>query len=134
MVLLAGALIVGGPALAAGGTKVLTVKMTGKQEVPKASPTGSGTAKITLDPGKGRICFRLTWSKIGSPTASHIHQGAKGKSGNVVVSLFDNPPAKHSGCVPAKKSLIAAIQKKPGTYYVNIHTKKYPMGAIRGQL
>jgi hypothetical protein len=32
------------------------------------------------------------------------------------------------------KSLLAAIKKKPSAYYVNVHTKKYMGGAIRGQL
>jgi CHRD domain len=125
-------LIVAGSALAAN--KTITVKMNGRQETPKGSPTGSGTAKITLEPSKGKVCFRLTWSGIGSPTASHIHKGARGKAGNIVVALFGNPPAKHSGCVSAKKSLVSAIAKTPGAYYVNIHTKRYPAGAIRGQL
>jgi hypothetical protein len=125
-------LIVAGSALAAN--KTITVKMNGRQETPKGSPTGSGTAKITLEPSRGKVCFRLTWSGIGSPTASHIHKGARGKAGNVVIPFFGTPPAKHSGCVSAKKSLIAAIIKTPGAYYVNIHTKKYPAGAIRGQL
>jgi hypothetical protein len=30
--------------------------------------------------------------------------------------------------------LITAIEKKPASYYVNIHTKKYAAGAIRAQL
>ena len=34
----------------------------------------------------------------------------------------------------AAKSLITAIAKSPSAYYVNIHTIKYPAGAIRGQL
>ena len=68
------------------------------------------------------------------PLASHIHKGAKGKAGDVVVALFGNPPAKHSGCVTAKKSVIAAITAKPHNYYVNVHTKKYGAGAVRGQL
>jgi hypothetical protein len=36
--------------------------------------------------------------------------------------------------VNASKTVVAAILKTPGAYYVNIHTKKYPDGAIRGQL
>ena len=52
----------------------------------------------------------------------------------MVVALFGNPPAKHSGCVTAKKSVIAAIIAKPHDYYVNVHTKKYGAGAVRGQL
>ena len=42
-------LIIGGSALAAAN-KTITVKMNGKQETPKGSPTGSGTAKVTLEP------------------------------------------------------------------------------------
>jgi hypothetical protein len=127
--------VVGAQAIAAsGGTKVIKVKMTGKQEVPKGSPTGSGSATITLKGASGKVCYKLSWSKIGTPNAAHIHKGAKGKAGSVVVALFGNPPAKHSGCVTAKKSLIAAIAAKPGAYYVNVHTKKYGAGAIRGQL
>ena len=132
--LVVSAVIVGGQATASGGTKVITVKMTGKQEVPKGSPTGSGKATITLKHATGKVCYKLTWSKIGAPTAAHIHKGPKGKAGAVVVALFGNPPAKHSGCVTAKKPLIAAIAAKPGAYYVNVHTKKFGAGAIRGQL
>jgi hypothetical protein len=130
--LVLGAIVVTGPAIAA--TKVITVKMSGKQESPKGDPDGSGTAKITLNSTKGSVCFELTWSKIGNPAAAHIHMGPKGKAGNVVIPLFGNPPAKHKGCVSAKKSLVAAILKSPGAYYVNVHTAKYPAGALRGQL
>jgi hypothetical protein len=52
----------------------------------------------------------------------------------VVIVLFGNPPVKHSGCRKAPKSLITAIGKNPSAYYVNVHTNKYPGGAIRGQL
>jgi hypothetical protein len=117
----------------AATSKVITVKMTGKQETPKGSATGSGTAKITLTPSKSRVCFNITWSGIGTPVAAHIHKGAKGTSGPIVVPLFATPP-KHTGCVKAKRSLVSAIVKHPTAYYVNVHTKKYPAGALRGQL
>lgn len=118
---------------AVAANKTITVKMTGKQESPKGSPTGKGTATITLEPSKGKVCFKLTWSGIGTPTASHIHKGRKGVAGPIVIPLFATP-AKHSGCVKASKSLITKIEKSPAGYYVNIHTKKYPAGALRGQL
>ncbi len=41
---------------------------------------------------------------------------------------------KAKGCTKAAKSLIAAIESHPNSYYVNVHTAKYPGGAIRGQL
>jgi hypothetical protein len=130
-----GGLVAVGSTLGAksAATKTLTAQMTGGQEVPKGSPTGSGSARVMLNSSTGRVCFNLTWSKIDAPTASHIHKGAKGKAGPIVVPLFATP-AKHSACVNASKTVVAAILKTPGAYYVNIHTKKYPDGAIRGQL
>jgi hypothetical protein len=127
------AIAVGGPAMAAGGDKVINVRLDGKQEVPKGAPKGSGAGKITLKPSKGQVCFSLTWKGIGTPNAAHIHKGAKGVAGPVVVPLFATPP-KHSGCVSATKSVVSAIAKSPASYYVNIHTAKYPAGALRGQL
>jgi CHRD domain len=136
LALATGVLIVGGSTVAASGAtvKTFTVHMTGSQEVPKGSPTGAGVFRYQLVTKSGLLCFSLTWSKIDSPTAAHIHKAPKGKAGNIVISLFGTPPVKHSGCRHASKSLLASIGKDPGAYYVNVHTKKYPGGAIRGQL
>lgn len=131
LALSAAALALGATALAADS--VITVKLSGKQESPKGDPDGKGTAKITLSPSKGKVCFKITWSGIGNPNAAHIHKGAKGVAGPVVVPLFATPP-KHTGCVKAKKSLVSAIAKHPKSYYVNVHNKKYPAGALRAQL
>jgi CHRD domain len=133
--LLLGAVVAATSVSAATATKkTITVKnMTGAQEVPKGSPTGKGNARISLDSKKGQVCFALAWSKIDTVTASHIHKAPKGKAGPILVAFFAGAP-KHSGCVSASKSVVAAIIKSPGAYYVNIHTKKYPAGAIRGQL
>ena len=113
--------------------KTITVKMTGAQETPKGSSSGKGSAKVTLNQSQGQVCFKLAWSGIGTPNASHIHQGKKGTAGPVVVPLFGGTP-KHSGCAKASKSLIGKIAKNPGAYYVNVHTAKFPGGAIRAQL
>jgi CHRD domain len=125
------ALAIAATALAAN--KTFTVTMTGKAESPKGDPNGKGTAKITLEPSAGKVCYRLSWSAIGTPTAAHIHKGKKGASGPIVIPLFA-PTPKHSGCVKAPKSLIKKIIQTPRGYYVNVHTKAYPAGAIRAQL
>jgi hypothetical protein len=117
----------------AATNKVFTVHMTGAAETPKGSPGGKGTATITLEQSKGKVCFKESWSGIGTPTASHIHQGKKGVAGPIVVPLYATPP-KHSGCVSAPKSLIGKIAKNPAGYYVNVHTQKFPAGALRAQL
>jgi hypothetical protein len=123
------ALLVAGAAYAAN--KTFTVSMSGAKETPKGAPNGKGTAKVTLE--KGKVCFKLTWSGIGTPTAAHIHQGKAGVAGPIVIPFFGGA-AKHSGCVAAKQSLINKIQKSPSNYYVNVHTKAFPAGAIRAQL
>lgn len=133
-------LIAGGAALAlattaplAGAARTTTLKatLTGKVEVPAGDPDGRGQATIRI---KGRqVCYSLAYTKIGRPNAAHIHKGAKGTAGPVVVGLF-NAPHKRSGCVTTTSALAKAIVKKPGDYYVNLHNTAFPNGAIRGQL
>jgi hypothetical protein len=130
-----GVLIAAGSAVGASSApKKFTVHLKGSLEVPKGSPTGTGVLHYQLVTKTGLFCYDLKWSKIGSPVAAHVHKGAKGTAGPVVIPLSLGPPVAHSGCVKVKKSLLSAIKKKPSAYYVNVHTKKYPGGAIRGQL
>ena len=119
---------------ASAGTKTLTTTMKGAKEVPKGAPKGSGKAVVTLNASTGKVCWTFSNLKgLDKVTASHIHQAPVGKAGNVVVPFFAGT-LKAKGCVTASKSVVAAIVKKPNGYYVNIHTVKYPAGAIRGQL
>ena len=110
----------------------LSATLTGAAEVPKADG-GSASAQINLNPATGRVCWAFTKIKgIRSPQAAHIHKAPKGKAGAVVVPLGGAFKAK--GCTTASKATLRAIVRKPGGYYVNIHTKRFPNGAIRGQL
>jgi hypothetical protein len=36
--------------------------------------------------------------------------------------------------VRSPKKVVRAVAKNPGAYYVNVHTKEFGNGAIRGQL
>lgn len=112
--------------------RTFTVTMSGRAESPKGDPNGKGTAKIKIEAPKGELCYRLTWSDIGTPVAAHIHKGRKGVTGPVVIPLFAK--AKHSGCLKASKTLLAKVVKSPASYYVNVHTQAFPGGAIRAQL
>jgi hypothetical protein len=121
-------------ALASHASKGLEFEayLAGKSEVPKGPAKGKGTAKITITGTK--VCWKFTGvSGIDKVTASHIHAGKTGKSGNVVVAFFAGP-LKKTGCVASISATVKAIEKNPSAYYVNIHTVKYPAGAIRGQL
>jgi|GEM_PF-902051 len=95
-------------------------------------PDGSGTALFTFYPG-GDVCFMLTAMNIGDVTASHIHIGAEGVLGGVVVNLAI-PENGLTGCVTSTDAIIDAIIADPAGFYVNFHTAEFPDGAVRGQL
>jgi CHRD domain len=122
---------------ARAGGRPLTATLTGAAEVPgPGDPDGSGTATFRLNPGQGRVCFVVTAAKIVLPaTAAHIHTGAAGAFGGILVAL--TPPDAtgiSGGCVSAPRATVNAILKTPSNYYANVHTSDFPNGAIRGQL
>jgi hypothetical protein len=123
-------LALAGSAVAAGG-KTFKVKLSGSAETPKGASKGSGTAEIKITGGV--LCWKFTSiAGIDTPTASHIHQAGSGKAGPVVLPLGSK--YKSSGCTAIPRKLQDAILSKSSDYYVNIHTAKYPGGAVRGQL
>jgi hypothetical protein len=118
------------------GGRPLSASLTGAAEVPGPGDTdGTGSVKITLNQGKGQICFDLTVSNIAAATAAHIHAAPAGQAGDVVVTLAP-PPAGGSSknCVSADQDLIKKIRQNPENYYVNVHNAEFADGAIRGQL
>jgi hypothetical protein len=111
------------------------VTMTGNAEVPgPGDPDGTGTAKVTLDPAKGEVCYELMVSNVDNPNAAHIHSGGTTEAGPPVVNL--DPPAQGSskGCATVDQKVVTDIQQNPANYYVNVHNAEFPAGAVRGQL
>jgi hypothetical protein len=121
-----------GGAGTANAADTLTAKLSGKNEPDGGK--GSGSASLTLRPNKGQICYRITLKGTGTVSAGHIHKGGKGVAGDVYVGLFDKPANAKRGCVDATKKQIRALLRKPGGYYVNVHSAEYPAGVARGQL
>jgi CHRD domain len=129
---LAAAAVVAPAAVGSMHPEVAT-KLLGGSEVPKGAPSGSGIVNITLNDSTGRVCWTFEGIKgIDKPLAAHIHKAPAGKAGPIVVPFGAAYKAK--GCTTAAKALVSAIEAKPGAYYVNVHTAKFPAGAIRGQL
>lgn len=118
------------------GGRAFNVTLTGEAESPAGDPVATGEATVRMRAGQGQVCYRLSATNLPSAAvAAHIHVGAAGSSGNVVVPLkTPNGAGQASGCAAAARSLVAAMLAKPAGYYVNVHTSDFPAGAIRGQL
>jgi hypothetical protein len=147
VVALAGLGVVGGVATAAREkpTKI-QAELSGAAEVPPADPDGTGKTKLTIDVSGGEVCFKVKVKGTGTPNRGHIHVGAAGVNGGIVVPLFELVGAtadprndelergRLSGCVPATPELLADITTNGANYYVNLHNARFPAGAIRAQL
>jgi hypothetical protein len=158
--LVASAAVAGTVAFGTGNS--LQEHLTGYQETPLAlSTSGSGDFQAQLIAKDQKITYQLSYSDLESPvTQAHIHLGARGQTGGIVVFLCSNlgngptgtqacpdPPATITGTItpadvigPAAQGiaagefgeLTAAIRS--GATYVNVHSTTYPGGEIRAQL
>ena len=128
---LVGALAVTGPVAAAETT--LTATLSGGMGT---DTDGSGSATVVLDPDAGTACWKMAVMSIAPVTVSHIHEGAEGVSGGVVVDLdLDGFETTSEGCTTGvAAATLQAIIANPAGYYVNVHNADFPGGAIRGQL
>jgi hypothetical protein len=117
--------------------------MTGAQENPAVvtTATGQGTAVISAD--GSTITYIVAYSGLSGPVnAAHIHTGAAGANGGVILPLVPGPSPmvgtltaanfSASGPVTTFAEAVAAI--RAGTTYFNLHTTANPGGEIRGQI
>ena len=133
---LVASLAVAGVVAAAETTLTATLAGVTEGDAP-GDPDGSGTASIVIDPEAGTACWELTATGIEPVTQSHIHIGAEGESGDVVVPLdVDGFEGTSEGCIEPMEdaAVLQEIVDDPAGYYVNLHTEDFPPGAIRGQL
>jgi len=136
--------------------------LSGFKEVGNTGPTnspGSGQFQITLT--SSTMTYTLTYSALSTPvTQAHVHFGQPGVSAGVMFFLctnLGNGPAGTPAC-PANGGTVtgtitaadivgpttqnvnlgdfAAALKiiRAGVGYANVHTTKFPVGEIRGQL
>jgi hypothetical protein len=115
---------------------VVVASLGPKAEVVKGSPRASGTVRVTLNVKAGEACWRLSVTGVDSKDkklSAYVHKGLPGKTGPAIIPLGSRFSTK--GCVSGvpKKSL-RAVGENPRGYYVNVYTKKYVHGAVRGQL
>jgi hypothetical protein len=138
--LTASLLLAGGmPARAAnvGAVTTLEAHLTGPAEIPgPGDDNGSGRAIVNLYADLDIVCWTIGVKRIELPaTLAHIHRGTATEAGPVQIDLSAPDLRRRSrGCVAADSALIDEIIGNPAGFYVNVHNKPFPGGAVRGQL
>jgi hypothetical protein len=120
--------------LACGAASAGTIKaeLTGAQEVPPVETKATGSAKFQLR--TDRSLSGSIKTKDINGTAAHIHSGAPGVNGPVVITLNRKNSKEWTIPVGAKLTAEQVESLKAGTLYVNVHTDANKGGEIRGQL
>jgi hypothetical protein len=120
--------VTSGVALAVEAPSVLS----GDQEVPKVVSTASAVSDIVVGDGMAVSGGVITSGIDG--TAAHIHQGAAGVNGPVLVTLVKKSATRWS--VPDGTRFTASQYASylAGDLYVNVHSDAHKDGEIRLQL
>ncbi len=108
-------------------------QMSAAEEVPTNASTATGTGTLVVDPANRAVSGSIVLTGI-TATAAHIHLGAVGVNGPVIVPLTQATPGTWS--VPASTTFTADQLRayKQGNLYFNAHSVAFPGGEIRGQI
>lgn len=115
----------------------LAVSANGANESPNHGDNkGTASGTFVLNTAKNTICFLNMKEKgLSRITGAHIHLGASGIDGSIFANFDISKFNKNESiCLNVDPLVLLDIVKYPSDYYFNVHTKKFPSGAVRGQL
>ena len=147
----------------ANGARTLRADLTGYEEPPAVSSTGSGEFQMRISPDDSSFEYELTFQDLeGDVTQAHIHVGQKGVNGGISIWLCGTTalpgPAGTPSCGGprsggASRTVTAAdvigptgqgiaagefaevlAAMREGVTYANVHSTRNAPGEIRGQI
>jgi hypothetical protein len=131
-------IMAGASPMASATTILFTISMNGFQETPSNLSGAAGGGIAAFDSVADTISVSVFFAGLAAPaTASHIHDGAAGVPGPVIVSFTPFTPAATSGSIvggPLAFPVADIPDLLAGNTYFNIHDSVFPGGEIRGQL
>ena len=106
--------------------------LSGNQEIPPVATSASGTGTLTVNADRS-VIGNATITGM-SVTVAHLHEGAAGTSGPIIIPLIRT--ADNVWSVPSGARLTDAQYEsyKAGNLYFNIHSEAHRSGEIRGQI
>jgi hypothetical protein len=131
---LIGAVVLGITAITASiaSADEMKFKLTGDMEVPPVSTMATGSAAITVSPDMAVSGMVMTTGLAG--TMAHIHRGAVGMNGPVLITL--DKSGDNGWAVPPGAKFTDEQYRllKAGELYINVHSADHKGGEIRGQM
>jgi CHRD domain len=136
--------------------KKFSATLVGTNEVPAVTTTAAGVMNLTQEDSVSILYTISTTAATDSITMAHIHAGAAGVAGPIMVWFFPTELSRAPGAGTAAgingvirvgrftksgtffvapytwDSLL--VRMNAGTAYANVHTKKNGSGEIRGQV
>ena len=115
------------------GLNVKFASLNSAQEVPTNGSIATGIGTLVVDPLTRVASGSITLTGM-TAIAAHIHLGASGVNGAIIVPLASTGPGVFS--VPTNTTFTADQFKayKQGNLYFNAHSTAFPAGEIRGQI
>ncbi len=136
--------------------KKFSATLVGTNEVPSVTTTAAGKMDLTQEDSVSILYTISTTAPTDSITMAHIHAGAAGANGPIMVWFFPTELSRAPGAGTATgingvvrvgrftragtffvapytwDSLL--VRMNAGTAYANMHTRKFGGGEIRGQV
>ena len=116
-----------------------TISMTGAQETPAVTTSATGSIDANYNRLTKTLSYNIVFSGlVDSAVAAHIHGlGEVGVKADIVQTFANFPRRKagsYSGSLLIDGVKFTEEYLLGGRYYINIHSKTYSGGEIRGQL
>ncbi len=109
------------------------VTLNGAQENPAVTTAATGSGVLVIDMESGEVSGSINTFGI-SASAAHIHTGAVGVNGPVIIPLTQSSTGVWTLAADARLNADQLAALRAGTLYVNLHTSANPGGEIRGQV
>ena len=151
-----GGMIATGSAAAEGHAETFSAELTGEAEVPPVETNASGRTTFEVAEDGSAVHFEVFIDCIQNVNQGHIHLGAEGENGPVVVWLYPQETREPELIEGVQRDFVLAegtltdedlvgdfegesldalieVMREEGAY-VNIHSEQNPAGEIRGQI
>ena len=115
-----------------GGEGSQQLSLTGAEEVPAVNTSATGRGQLTVNADRS-VSGSFT-TQGSNMTAAHIHEGATGQNGPVIIPL--QKKGDNEWVVPEGAKLTESQYEayKAGRLYVNFHSAQHKGGEIRAQI